>query len=183
MCIRDRLNAMPEITSVISYVGTVGAPFPTEYVPESQLSELISDHYSRIVLTVGTDTDGEQAFSVVNKVREIAQGAYPDTYHLTGQAVNTLDLKDTVVADNVRVNAVAIGAIFVILLLTFRSISLPILLPVSYTHLDVYKRQPFCFVQEKFGLLSFLSASRFPLCLCIDAGCSVCSYHQDQYEK
>ena len=124
----DQLNAMPEITSVISYVGTVGAPIPTEYVPESQLSELISDHYSRIVLTVGTDTDGEQAFSVVNKVREIAQGAYPDTYHLTGQAVNTLDLKDTVVADNVRVNAVAIGAIFVILLLTFRSISLPILL-------------------------------------------------------
>ena len=124
----DQLNAMPEITSVISYVGTVGAPIPTEYVPESQLSELISDHYSRIILTVGTDTDGEQAFSVVNKVREIAQGAYPDTYHLTGQAVNTLDLKDTVVADNVRVNAVAIGAIFVILLLTFRSISLPILL-------------------------------------------------------
>ena len=72
----DQLNAMPEITSVISYVGTVGAPIPTEYVPESQLSELISDHYSRIVSTVGTDTDGEQAFSVVNKVREIAQGAY-----------------------------------------------------------------------------------------------------------
>ena len=124
----DQLNAMPEITSIISYVGTVGAPIPTEYVPEGQLSELISDHYSRIVLTVGTDTDGEQAFSVVNKVRGIAQNAYPDSYHLTGQAVNTLDLKDTVVADNVRVNTVAIGAIFVILLLTFRSLSLPILL-------------------------------------------------------
>lgn len=124
----DQLDAMPEITSVISYVGTVGAPIPTEYVPESQLSELISDHYSRIVLTVGTDTDGTQAFGVVNKVRNIAQAAYPNSYHLTGQAVNTLDLKDTVIADNVRVNAVAIGAIFLILLLTFRSLSLPILL-------------------------------------------------------
>ena len=124
----DQLNAMPEITSTISYVGTVGAPIPTEYVPESQLSQLISEHYSRIVLTVGTDTDGDQAFSVVNRVREIAQAAYPNSYHLVGQSVNTLDLKDTVIADNTRVNVAAILSIFVILLLTFRSGSLPILL-------------------------------------------------------
>lgn len=124
----DQLNAMPEITSTISYVGTVGAPIPTEYVPESQLSQLISEHYSRIVLTVGTDTDGDQAFSVVNRVRDIAQAAYPNSYHLAGQSVNTLDLKDTVIADNTRVNLAAILSIFAILLLTFRSGSLPILL-------------------------------------------------------
>lgn len=126
----DQLSAIPEVTSVVSYVGTVGAPIPTEYVPESQLSQLVSEHYSRMVLTIGTATDGDQAFALVDRVRAVAQSAYPDTYHLAGQCVNTLDLKDTVTADNLRVNAVAIAAIFLILLCTFRSVSLPVLLLV-----------------------------------------------------
>lgn len=124
----DQLSAMPEVTSVVSYVGTVGAPIPTEYVPESQLSQLVSEHYSRMVLTIGTGTDGDQAFTLVGRVRAVAQNAYPDAYHLAGQCVNTLDLKDTVTTDNTRVNAVAIAAIFLILLCTFRSVSLPVLL-------------------------------------------------------
>ena len=47
---------------------------------------------------------------------------------MAGEAVNTLDMRDVVTQDDLVVNGIAIGAIFLILLLNFRSLSLPVIL-------------------------------------------------------
>ena len=48
-----------------------------------------------------------------------------------GEGISTYDLKETVTADMIKVNLVAIAAVFVVLLLTLKSISLPIILVLS----------------------------------------------------
>lgn len=124
----DRLHDIPQITSIISYVDTVGAEIPQAYLDDETLAKLESENYSRMVLTVDTDYEGEETFSLVKKIRATANKFYPDSYYLAGEGVSTYDLKTTVTSDMVKVNLIAIGAVFVVLLLTMKSVSLPIIL-------------------------------------------------------
>lgn len=127
----DALKDIPQVSSIISYVDQAGVEIPTEYVEEDVLSKLISNNYSRMVITVETDYEGEEAFSVVEQMRNTAQEYYPDMYYLAGATVSTYDLMNTVTADMLKVNFVAIGAVFVVLLLSMKSISLPVILVLT----------------------------------------------------
>lgn len=124
----DALHDIPEITSIISYVDTVGAEIPKEYLDEDTLSQLVSDNYSRMVLTVAVDYEGEETFKLIETIRDTINKYYPNTYYLAGEGVSTYDLKDTITADTIKVNLIAIVAVFIVLLLTMKSLSLPIIL-------------------------------------------------------
>lgn len=127
----DELHKLPQITGILSYVDMAGAEIPLEYLDEDTLSQLMSDHYSRMVLSVDAAYEGEETFALVEKVRDIAEDFYPGTWYLAGEGVSTYDLMDTVTADMVKVNLVAIGAVFLVLLLTMKSVFLPIILVLS----------------------------------------------------
>ena len=124
----DELHNCNEISSIISYVDTVGAEIPEEYLDDDTLSQLVSDNYSRMVLSVDVDYEGEETFDLVENIRNIADKYYPDSYYLAGEGVSTYDLMKTVTADMIKVNLIAIAAVFIVLLLTMRSVSLPIIL-------------------------------------------------------
>ncbi|MGN0141758.1 MAG: RND family transporter [Roseburia sp.] len=124
----DALHGIPEIKSIISYVDTVGAEIPKEYLDENTLSQLVSDRYNRMVLNVETDYEGKETFALVEQIRDTVNEYYPGTYYLAGEGVSTYDLMDTITADTLKVNLIAIGAVFVVLLLTMKSLSLPFIL-------------------------------------------------------
>ncbi len=127
----DELHELPEITSIISYVDMAGAEIPLEYLDEDTLAMLMSDDYSRMVLSVDAHYEGEETFELVETIREIAESCYPGTWYLAGEGVSTYDLMDTVTVDMVKVNLAAIAAVFIVLLLTMKSISLPVILVLS----------------------------------------------------
>lgn len=125
------LHSLPNITSIISYVDLAGAEIPMEYLDADTLSQLVSERYSRMVLSVNVGYEGEDTFALVEQIRDIAEGYYPGTYYLVGEGVSTYDLMETVTADMVKVNLVAIAAVFLVLLATLKSVSLPIILVLS----------------------------------------------------
>lgn len=127
----DELKNINQVSSIISYVDKAGAEVPIEYVDEDILSKLISDNYSRMVITVKTDSEGEEAFGVVEELRSTAQKYYPDKYYLAGESISTYDLMDTITADMVKVNLLAIGAVFLVLAILMKSISLPAILVLA----------------------------------------------------
>lgn len=124
----DKINNIGNVSSVISYVGTVGAEIPTRYLEDSQLSQLISEHYSRMVITLNTAMEDSQTFAAIKKMRDIGQEYYPNGYHLAGESVTTYDMKDLVQEDNFRINLIAVLGILITLALTFRSLVSPVLL-------------------------------------------------------
>ena len=65
---------------------------------------------------------------MVEKIRTMAQKYYGDEYQLVGTTVNSYDMRDVVTEDNTKVNLIAIGSIALILLLNFKSVSIPIIL-------------------------------------------------------
>ena len=125
------LHDIPQIKSILSYVDTVGETIPEQYLDEGTLSKLNSNNYTRMVLTVDTDYEGNETFSLVEEIRDTAEDYYPGEWYLAGNGVSTYDLMYTVTSDMVKVNLVAIGAVFLVLLLTMKSLILPVILVLS----------------------------------------------------
>ena len=127
----DELHDLPEVTGIISYVDTVGMEIPESYLDSTVLEKLCSGDYTRLVISVDTAYEGDATFDLVERIRNIAEENFPGEWYLAGQGVSTYDLMDTVTADMVKVNLIAIGAVFLVLLLTMRSFILPVILVLS----------------------------------------------------
>lgn len=127
----QKLQRIPQVKSILSFVDNAGAEVPPEYLDPGMLSKLESNKYSRMVLTVDAAYEGTKTFDLVKKIRKIAQEYYPDKYLLAGEGVSTCDLKDTVTGDMKRVNFIAIGAVFLVLLMMMRKTLLPVILVLS----------------------------------------------------
>ena len=127
----DDLNELPEVKSIISYMNTVGAEIPEEYLDEEILSQLVSENYDRLVVSVETDYEGEETFELIEEIRNILDEYYSDEYYLAGEGISTYDLMDTITADTVKVNLIAIGAVFLVLLLSMKSVTLPVILVLT----------------------------------------------------
>ncbi|MGI6125925.1 MAG: efflux RND transporter permease subunit [Planifilum sp.] len=123
----QRLEELPRITSVTSYVNTVSSAIPSEYLEESVTKPFYSDNYARIILNAETDSEGDEAFWLIDRVRNIAESYY-DEVHLLGESVTLYDIKKTVERDNALVNLLTVVSIALVLLFTFRSISIPVVL-------------------------------------------------------
>lgn len=123
----NALNQLDYVKDIISYVDSAGVSVPKEYLDESLLSQLDSENYTRFVLTVDSDFEGNQAFENVQEIKKIASEYY-DEYHLAGAVPSTYDMKNVTTADMKLVNAVAIIAVFIIIVLTTKTILLPAIL-------------------------------------------------------
>ncbi len=126
--LNEALNEIPEVKSVISLVSMVGAEIPVDLLPSSQISALQSENYSRYVVIADSLPEGDAAFALAEKLRETVAGIYPENAHLAGENFSTLDMSDTIRTDNAIVNGLAVLAIGLVLLFTFRSLSLPLIL-------------------------------------------------------
>lgn len=119
---------MDNVTGIMSYTQTVGTGIPPEYLGEDVISQFMGPHYSRIIIYTSTDTEGDAAFGTVEQMQSTAKAYYGDEVYSVGESVNLYDMKQTVEVDNTVVNLIAIAAIFLVLLVTFRSLSLPFIL-------------------------------------------------------
>ena len=124
----EELKKLEHVTSVISYATTIGSVIPPEYIDESITEQFYSDNYSRIIIYTTTANEGETAFSVVEAVQSKASSYYGDQIYSLGESVTLYDIKQTVTYDNKVVNLLSILAIAIVLLVTFRSITIPIIL-------------------------------------------------------
>ncbi len=127
----NALHDIKEVKSILSYVDTVGETIPEQYLDSNTLSKLNSENYTRMVLTVDAEYEGDKTFSLVETIRNTAEEYYPGNWYLAGEGVSTYDLMSTVTTDMAKVNLVAIAAVFLVLLITEKSLILPIILVLS----------------------------------------------------
>ncbi len=127
----DDLKALPRVTGVISYAALVGPEIPPEYLDGDVTDRFYSENYARIIVYTDTADEGDVAFRTVELVQAKARDYYGDGVWSCGQSVIMYDMKNVIQQDNTLVNLIAIGAILLVLLVTFRSLTLPILLIVT----------------------------------------------------
>lgn len=123
----EELAKLPHVTRTVSYVSYVGSEVPREFVPQEAYKQFYSDNYARIILYIDTGEEDEAAFETIEAINSISDRFY-DTHYLTGTSATLYDMKNIVSKDTSRVSLVAIIGIFLVLLVTFKSISLPLIL-------------------------------------------------------
>lgn len=122
------LKNIDEVSNIISYVDTVGETIPENFIDGDSLKKLNSKNYTRMIVSVNADYEGEDTIKLIEKVKETANRYYSDDYYLAGEGISTYDLKNTVMADMNVVNIIAIVAVFLVLLLSKKSLLIPVIL-------------------------------------------------------
>ena len=91
--------------------------------------QLQGENYSRILVYLNLPEEGEETFDFLAKMHEIAGNYYPvDEVLIPGESTSQYDLYETFQIDNTVVNVVSILAVLVVLLFTFKSAGMPVLL-------------------------------------------------------
>ena len=121
------LKTNSKVDRVVAYATTIGTEIPPESVDETILSQFYSEHYARLIVYLDTPDEGELTFSTVEAVKETISSYY-SSYYMTGTSPTLMDMRDVVSSDTALVNLIAIIGIFVILLITFRSLLIPVIL-------------------------------------------------------
>lgn len=122
------LKNIDEVSNIISYVDTVGETIPENFIDGDSLKKLNSKNYTRMIVSVNADYEGEDTIKLIEKVKETANRYYGDDYYLAGEGISTYDLKNTVMDDMNVVNIIAIVAVFLVLLLSKKSLLIPVIL-------------------------------------------------------
>lgn len=91
--------------------------------------QLQGENYSRLVLTLNLPVEGEEAFPFIDRVHVIAAQYYDDSQVVTtGTLTNAYDFSKCFERDNMIVSLMSLLLVMVILLFTFRSFGMPLLL-------------------------------------------------------
>ena len=123
----ESLKEEKRITSITSYITSVGEMIPLEFVPKEKSSLLISENYSRIILYLDAEPEGEETFNLIEQIREVASEHYDD-YYLAGTSASSYDLRDVAGSDMTKTTIASIIIIALILIIIFRSIALPLII-------------------------------------------------------
>ena len=91
--------------------------------------QLQGKNYSRLVLQLKLPVEGEETFAFIDRVHVIAEQYYPaDQIVTVGNATNSYDFQKSFEQDNLVVTLMSLLLVMLILLITFRSLGMPILL-------------------------------------------------------
>lgn len=122
------LSKIPKVTSTVSYVNIVSAVIPPEFLEEEELENFYSENYSRIILHTNSEEEGDNAFQLIEDLQEKVENYYGDNFYMLGESVTLFDMKNVVQKDNKLVNILTVVTIAFVLLITFKSLSLPVVL-------------------------------------------------------
>ncbi len=88
----------------------------------------ISENYSRMILSINLESESAESSAFVAYLLGSVKEVFGDGAHIAGEMVSTYDLQNTFDGDNMLITIFTIISIFVIVMLIFRSLSLPIIL-------------------------------------------------------
>ena len=90
--------------------------------------QLLGKNYSRIVCDLNLPEESKDTFAFWDVVRETAQKYYPENVYLVGNSTSDLDLSSTFGQDNILISILSVLFVILVLLFTFNSAGLPIIL-------------------------------------------------------
>ena len=125
MC--KEIEGLDHITSCLAVEKFVGGAIPSSILPDVLTDTFVANGHEMIMvnsnLNAGTDEINEQIETLTSIVKN-----YDSSAVVTGEAPMTKDLIEIANVDFNNVNWISIAFVFVIILISFKSLSLPILL-------------------------------------------------------
>ena len=176
------LEKVDNVKGVLSYASTVGSAIPSGFLDASVTDQFYSENYARIIAYTSTDVESDEAFATVQAVQDVAARHY-GTFYTAGQSANLYDMKNIVAVDNVVVSGIAVVAILCVLLVTFRSIALPLVLLLTIeSGIWINLSIPY-FTGEPVNFIGYLVINTVQLGATIDYGILLTTHYLDHRRR
>ncbi len=133
------LKDVDGVTNLISYHSILGTGIPDFFIPDEAKSMLKQGGYQMLMVNSEYDTASDAVAEQLDEIRSIVKKYDPNAL-VTGEAAMTDELIDVTAKDFVTTNYISILAIFLIIALTFKSISVPVVL-VATIELAIFINQ------------------------------------------
>ena len=88
----------------------------------------LGENYSRMLLSIDLPSESEESAKFVEYLTSAVKDSFGEDAHVAGEMVSTYDLQKAFDKDNTLISIFTIVSIFVIVMLVFRSLSLPVIL-------------------------------------------------------
>ena len=125
--IMSEVEDLEGVKSTVSISSLIGPLFPREMIPDDILNMLESDQHEMGLVVSEYEPATPEVNAQIAEINSIVKTKDPGAL-VIGEAPMMKDLEDTTNVDLQRVNFLSMAAIFIIILLVFKSISLPFLL-------------------------------------------------------
>ena len=121
------LKAVDGVKKVLGIDSIVGPNIPQEMIPDEIKEKLESNEYKLMLVMSEYKVASDEVNRQCDEISQIIK-SYDKKSMLVGEAPCTKDLIEITDKDFARVSEVSIGAIFLIILFVFKSVSLPLIL-------------------------------------------------------
>ena len=123
----DEVGKVDGVRFALGFESLIGSAVPSEIVPEELTKTLKSENYQLMLISSEYNTATDEVNAQIAEINSIIK-KYDDRAILIGEAPCTKDLIEVTDRDFKVVDIISIAAIFLIIFIVFRSVSLPLIL-------------------------------------------------------
>lgn len=124
---REEIEKVDGVQWVLGINSFVGASVPEDMIPDKYKKMLMSDRYELQFICSDYKSATEEVNAQVARINEIVKSHSKESM-VIGEAPLMKDLEDVTDVDLATVNYLSVAAIFLIIMLTFKSLSMPVIL-------------------------------------------------------
>ena len=177
------LAALPWVNAVHGVAALSPRDVPRAFLPGTLLSRFETPETARLVVLLGTPAEGPDALAALDAIQNAAARHFGENFHLTGSTVAAADMRVAARRDTFVLTVAAVAAVWLILLLAFRSLTLPFLL-VAAIQLAVWIGLSFpYFTGTPVSYLGYVIASCILLGATIDYAILFTHQYEDQRRR
>lgn len=179
----EEIEKIDGIKWVIGMDSLIGSNLPNEMIPKDIRDMLSNENYE--LQFVGSDYGSatDEVNAQLAKINDIVKGYQKDAM-VIGEAPLMKDLQDVTDVDLKMVNFVSIGAIFLIILLTFKSISIPVILVAVIEFAIACNMAVPCYMHDSLAFVASIVIGTIQLGATVDYAILMTNrYHKERTER
>lgn len=123
----EKIKNIDGVKDVLSIDSVVDPSIPDEMIPSELKEQIESDNYKLMIINSNYKTASNEVNNQITKIQNLTK-SYDKNSMVIGEAPCTKDLIDITDHDFKVVNYISIIAVFLIILIVFKSISIPVIL-------------------------------------------------------
>lgn len=179
----DQLENLDYTVSILSLPSQLPEGMPESMVPPETLSKVHTDDYARMMVYIKTKNESDLAFQCADEIKAIVKSYYPEDSYVAGVTPSNQDIERIITADYNVVNILSMVGVAVVILITFRSVLVPILVLIPI-ELAIFLNMVFPYLMgESMIYLGYIIVSCLQLGATVDYSILLTNNYMEMREK
>lgn len=179
----DALEDLNYVRSATSLAGTLPEGIPEKMIPRSLTSLLHTKNYSRIMIYVKSSDESDFAFQCSDEISNLVNQYYPEGAYVTGVIPSTQNIRSIITQDYNFVNVLSILGVGLVVMLTFRSLIVPIIVLIPIEVAVFFNMAIPYFTGENILYLGYIIVSCLQLGATVDYSILMTNNYMDTKKK